>query len=151
MPTPTRTRSLSWWLECGAAALAASGVAPSEKIRVVVEDVASGGSLCYEGRPPPPKAEEVAAVPQPAARPEFAPSHWRWFSPAEEAVIRACQKDDAWHTAEALAVLAGSSFSTEFRALLRNLVSRGVLASATSRGYRLNRDGAPGEVAGGPA
>lgn len=110
-----------------------------DAVRVTIESEQHQLCLRFAGRAPP---EEAAAVPQPTDRPEQAPASWKWFSPAEEAAVRACA-DGAWHTAEALAQATGEGLTTEFRALLRNLVGRNVLQSATSRGYRINREEPP--------
>lgn len=106
------------------------------RVRLMVTNVNASVWLC--GRPQDYEGELIMAE-----RPREAPTHWRWFSELEEAVVRAAD-DTLWRTAEELAAAVKVEPSNEFRAILKNLVDRGVLLSARSRGYRRNEPAADG-------
>ena len=78
----------------------------------------------------------VHPMPEPD-RPETAPASWRWLSPLEEQIVRAVNASD-WTPAVKIADACGCEVSTELKAILRNLVERGVLVSGPSRGYKLS-------------
>lgn len=90
-------------------------------------------------------AKEKTVFPTPERPGEISPG-WLWLSPLEEEILRAVNPTN-WVTAERIAADCGGTLSTEFRAVLKNLVERGILVSAQSRGYRLNLPAAPGQPA----
>jgi hypothetical protein len=83
-------------------------------------------------------------------RPVEMPMHWLFFSSREKGIVSACHAD-GWMTAEQISAALGESPTTELRAVLRNLVERQVLESATSRGYRLKLTGGGAKADAEPA
>lgn len=106
---------------------------------VIIVDIQSGRHrLHFEGEPP--RARPNPSEKQPMPLPNGAPPQWRFFSPAEEALIAVASEH--WQTRDELAeksgvVRDGLASESDVKAILRNLCERGVMESEQGRGFRL--------------
>ena len=111
-----------------AAARALSCVTAATGVIEVIVYGTDGTEIQVSGAPP---AGELFTPTAPPAGGEA----WLWLSPTEKAILGVA--DDRWQPAEQIAALAGIPFSGELKPILRNMVERNILESASGRGYRL--------------
>jgi DNA-binding IscR family transcriptional regulator len=69
-------------------------------------------------------------------RPATLEPAWPAFSPVEQSIVK-IMPTTGWMTTETLAAKIGESPTSDLKAILRNLVARGVLESAQGNGFRL--------------